>query len=986
MKIKHLLLGMLAMAATVACQQDQPVDEAKLEVSTEAVALEATAAEATFEVTSNQDWTATADADWVTLDPASGAGAAEAVTVKVTADDNEAAEARTATVTVTAGELTKTVALTQAGTEVVPAPEVDWTSEAVSTYELAEGVLRSIKYLVDDSYLHIKLQGSIAEINEYAALETPVDKLGLFIYDVTNGLGNGFWGWWNNAAGNNEYEGESAGKFAGTDLTLNVNGAEVPVEKAESGDAVVWTFSIPRSAHENLAAESFHFGILAYVGWDAAGAVPAKAENMFSFGVTVEPEPEPEPAPSIDWTAENVVSYDLPESASSSRQLLRNAKYFYDENNLYVRLQTTPALFAEKAPNYLGVFIYDVTNGSGDGYNGWWGEAKGNTEYEGEHVGTFSGSDLTLTIGETPVAVAKEETADELAWVLTIPRSAHANLAAENAHFAFISWNGWDPNGALPDKYGEMFQLNPTAAEPEPIVPVTEGVIWENTNGVGPTSWEPATPYRFSIEGGDSKNECIAEIPAAVWAGMKTTPFTVNITPDATKEWWQVRILDGWWTTDDGGTNDITMNTEGLVNYGDGTYAFQVDLSTKTDLLAFMDTQHLLFTGDAYTINKIYFGEPEPAPALPEPEPTAATIASVLALGNGATIPADTFVEGVVISNMDLNNLTSKKGMYIQDETAGLQFYLAANHEFKFGDKVKVDLSGAKVGAYNGAVQISGLALDKIAKVSSGNTVTPKTVTIADFLANKYEGQYVAIEGVQVASADLSKTFVMGSAHTSIKIEDADGKNFVVFSSKYATYGTTAVPQGSGTLMGISSINNGNMQLIFAQESDFAGFTGERFGQGAVEPEPETPADPEQPTTPTFASNVALGTVSSAYTDGVATVNGVANVATLKFGTSKVYGEGTITLPAGTTKVTYYAVAWKGNPSKLEFSVDGTVVATQAIAANDGATSSSPYTITVTDSDKYTVTLPTALAAETKVTVKTVETGYRAIIFGVVAE
>lgn len=115
-------------------------------------------------------------------------------------------------------------------------------------------------------------------------------------------------------------------------------------------------------------------------------------------------------------------------------------------------------------------------------------------------------------------------------------------------------------------------------------------------------------------------------------------------------------------------------------------------------------------------------------------------------------------------------------------------------------------------------------------------------------------------------------------------------------------------------------------------------------------------------------------------------MNGVANVATLKFGTSKVYGEGTITLPAGTTRVTYYAVAWKENPSKLEFSVDGTVVATQAIAANDGATGNSPYTITVTDSDKYTVSLSSALTAETKVTVKTVETGYRAIIFGVVAE
>lgn len=138
--------------------------------------------------------------------------------------------------------------------------------------------------------------------------------------------------------------------------------------------------------------------------------------------------------------------------------------------------------------------------------------------------------------------------------------------------------------------------------------------------------------------------------------------------------------------------------------------------------------------------------------------------------------------------------------------------------------------------------------------------------------------------------------------------------------------------------------------------------------------------------TETFASNVTFGTVSSAYTDGVATVNGVENVATLKLGTSKLYGEGTITLPAGTTKVTYYAVAWKNNPSKLEFSVGGTVAGTQEIAANDGATSVSPYTITVADTDKYTFTLSSALETETVVTVKTVETGYRAIIFGVVAE
>ena len=112
MKIKHLLIGMLAMAAAVACKQDEPVAEPILEVSKSSVAVAATAGEATFNVTANNSWSASADKDWVSLEPASGAGAEKAVAVKVTADDNTATEARTATVTVKSGELTKTVKVT----------------------------------------------------------------------------------------------------------------------------------------------------------------------------------------------------------------------------------------------------------------------------------------------------------------------------------------------------------------------------------------------------------------------------------------------------------------------------------------------------------------------------------------------------------------------------------------------------------------------------------------------------------------------------------------------------------------------------------------------------------------------------------------------------------------------------------------------------------------------------------------------------------
>ena len=302
----------------------------------------------------------------------------------------------------------------------------------------------------------------------------------------------------------------------------------------------------------------------------------------------------------------------------------------------------------------------------------------------------------------------------------------------------------------------------------------------------------------------------------------------------------------------------VRKNASWEISYGTNGGTFEL----HSEIALGGGDQNIVINGEVGAKYDIYFTlEPmkiwvmtdgaKPGDALPEPEPEpsgAATIADVLA--TSGALAEGTFVEGVVISNMALGNLTSKKGLYIQDETAGLQFYLAANHEFEFGDKVKIDLSGVTIGAYNGAVQVSGVALDKITKISSGNTVEAKTVSIADFLANKYEGQYVAIEGVQVADADLTKTWVMDGKHTSINIEDANGNKFAVFSSKYATYGANTVAQGSGTIKGISSINNGNMQIIFGQESDFAGLTGTRFGATV---EPEEPENPETPAKITVA-------------------------------------------------------------------------------------------------------------------------------------
>ena len=146
---------------------------------------------------------------------------------------------------------------------------------------------------------------------------------------------------------------------------------------------------------------------------------------------------------------------------------------------------------------------------------------------------------------------------------------------------------------------------------PGGAVEIVRTSIWKNDGSVGAASWS-AHIYRFGMEGADANNECIATIAPEVWEKMKTTPFNVQIQPAA--DWWQIRMLDGWWTVGNDEANDISPNTpDKYVDNGDGTYTFVVDLQSypnpDTPLASVVDAQHLLFAGADFIILEMYWEE-----------------------------------------------------------------------------------------------------------------------------------------------------------------------------------------------------------------------------------------------------------------------------------------------------------------------------------------------------------------------------------------
>ncbi len=158
----------------------------------------------------------------------------------------------------------------------------------------------------------------------------------------------------------------------------------------------------------------------------------------------------------------------------------------------------------------------------------------------------------------------------------------------------------------------------------------------------------------------------------------------------------------------------------------------------------------------------------------------------------------------------------------------------------------------------------------------------------------------------------------------------------------------------------------------YAPGAYLVSLNGKTEGEGGG----STPGGEEKPGEVTeFSIDLAYTLGTNAYDKGMATINGVEDCKTLKIGTASKPGSFTLTMPAG--KHTFYAVAWKGTASAdVTFSNGSEVVKTVTVKSNTGATGNAPYTISVTDADKYEI----ELAQDATITVTSDK---RIIFFGI---
>ena len=225
------------------------------------------------------------------------------------------------------------------------------------------------------------------------------------------------------------------------------------------------------------------------------------------------------------------------------------------------------------------------------------------------------------------------------------------------------------------------------------------------------------------------------------------------------------------------------------------------------------------------------------------------SIESVLDMYNGTPFTAaDSKIKGTVISDF-VNGNTKGLNVVIQDGDRGIVVRFDSNHSFGLGDEIEVVISGLEVSDYNGLVQVSGVPLGN-ATVTGSNTISPMTVTVAEFLA-----QSDLLESVLLQFEDVTLVGDGGTTFNgNVSVSDASG-TVGMFTRGAASFSGASLPTMATDLIAVGS--QFNDPQIFIRNLDDVGETIVNPPAGDVDEDFENSVSPNVDANITGWDNIA---------------------------------------------------------------------------------------------------------------------------------
>ena len=225
------------------------------------------------------------------------------------------------------------------------------------------------------------------------------------------------------------------------------------------------------------------------------------------------------------------------------------------------------------------------------------------------------------------------------------------------------------------------------------------------------------------------------------------------------------------------------------------------------------------------------------------------------ASGTAQEITTDIIIRGIVVGDDRTGNLY--KSIVLQDETGGILIRLDGTNlytSYPEGREIFIKCKGLFIGDYNRLIQLGGsvdnsgpsasvlpvasaLFTDYIVVGSTGNTVTPKVVTLNQLTTNmqdSFQNTLIQLENFEFHVNDTLNTFgdpTLTNSALNYTIRDCSNGSITLRNSSYASFSADRLPGGNGSITAIFSTFGNTRQLTIRDVTDVQ-FTGARCNAG----------------------------------------------------------------------------------------------------------------------------------------------------------
>lgn len=191
----------------------------------------------------------------------------------------------------------------------------------------------------------------------------------------------------------------------------------------------------------------------------------------------------------------------------------------------------------------------------------------------------------------------------------------------------------------------------------------------------------------------------------------------------------------------------------------------------------------------------------------------------------------DTNLYCTVISDEISGNFYQQ--VFVRDDAGGaIQLNLKESGGLYSGDKIRINLNNTYLISANSMIYLDSIDVIKsVVKLSSGNQILPKIVSMDDILlysANSthsasLQSQLVQLNGMEFKTNTLVPTFADAIGKTTVNqtITPCEaGKTLIVRTSGRSNFAGKLLPKGNGSIIGIISQYNATMQLTLRDYKD----------------------------------------------------------------------------------------------------------------------------------------------------------------------